>query len=205
MKPITMVCTILLAIPLLGQSVDREREDMKEATRTATEALPTLQGLAEKNAAVIGLSADEAKTAQLAAPLRVYWVGLEALKRYNAGTDPRTLLQDMKTVFYPVTVGMSVRSSITVKERDSKLVATDFGQPELAKRVTTARGVSDGILVRVPALNSYFVGTINGGALVLTPIADVPGTELRANAAAPADAVFTVLAARARASNGLPT
>ncbi|HEY2323761.1 MAG TPA: hypothetical protein VGJ82_12960 [Thermoanaerobaculia bacterium] len=205
MKRITMVFTILLAIPLLGQSVDRGREDMKEATRTATEALATLQGLAEKNPAVIGLRADEAKTAQLGTPLRVYWVGLEALKNYSAGTDPQTLLQDMKTVFYPVTVGTSVRSSITVKERNSKLVATDFGQSELAKRVTNARGAGDGILVRVPALNSYFVGTMSGGALVLTPIADVPGTELRANVAAPADAVFTVLAGRARASNGLPT
>jgi hypothetical protein len=205
MKSITMICTILLAIPLAGQTAEQGRQDMREATRVATESLPTLRALAEKNAAAIGLNADEAATAQLAAPFRVYWVGLETLKNYQAGSDPRSLLQDTQTAFYPVTVGTTVRSSITVKQRDSKLVATDFGQPELAKRVTAARGAGEGILIRVPALNSYFVGTTSGGGLMLTPLADIPGTQLRANVPTPADAVFTALAARARASNGLPT
>ena len=207
MKTITTICALLVAASLSAQTRDQGQYDMKDVTRVATAALPALRGLAAKIPAVIGLTPEEAASAQLAEPLRVFWVGLDALKNYHAGADPRALLTDFRTVFYPVTVAASVRSSITVKQRDAGWMATDFGQPELAKRVAAARGAGMGeaVLVRVPALNTYFVGTTTGGSLVLTPIADIPGTELRANVAAPADTVFAALAARARASNELPT
>jgi hypothetical protein len=196
MKSITTICAILAAISLSAQT-NEQQTDMRQVERVATAAMPTLRGLSEKMPEVIGLRAEEAATAQLAAPLPVYWVGLRDLKSYRAGTDPRTLLKDMKTFFYPVTVGGNARSSITVKQRGTEWVATDFGQPELTKRVAAAHGAGGGFLVRVPALNTYFVGRTSGGTLLLTPIADVPGTDLRANVPAPADTVFAALAAQA--------
>src|ERR1700682_168602 len=54
-------------------------------------------------------------------------------------------------------------------------------QPELSKKIAAARGTSDTVLVRVPALNAYFLGTTTNGTLMLTPIVDIPGTALRAN------------------------
>jgi hypothetical protein len=201
------ICALLLAASLTAQSRDQGQYDVKEPLRVATAALPTLRDLAEKVPTVIGLTAGEAASAQLGQPLQLFVVGLDALKRYTSGADPRALLQDVRTVHYPILVGGVVRSSLAVKQKPQGWVATDFGQVELAKRVAAARGAAAGeaFLVRVPALNTYFVGTTSGGSLQLIPIADVPGTNLRANQPAPADAVFNTLAARARASNGLPT
>jgi hypothetical protein len=205
----TTLCAVLITGSLSAQSnqgPDRERNQMKEVTQVAAAALPTLRELAERAPAVAGLTAREAATAQLEPPVRVFWVTLDSLKAYHSGDDPHTLLQDKQTFFYPVTVSGDVRSSITVKQRDTRWLATDIGHADLAKRVSALRaGNADAILIRVPALNNYLVGTMEAGVLRFTPLADIPGSDIRAGVAAPADAVFAALAALARKANGLPS
>lgn len=207
MKTMMTMCALLAATALAAQTGYQGRYEVQEPSRVATAALPTLRELAQQMPDVVGLSANEAGAATLGEPLPLFDVGLEALKGYRSGTDPRSLLQDVRTLHFPILVSGAVRSSIVVRQQGQGWLATDFGQAELAKRIGAARGTGggDALLVRVPALNAYFVGTTSGGTLQLTPLADVDGTDYRALAPAPADAVFTALAARAQASNGLPT
>jgi hypothetical protein len=212
MRMMTTLAALLIAAPLLAQSreqgsYDPQRAyDVKEATRVATAALPALRSLAEQLPAVVGLKPDEVASAELGAPLAMFDVPLDRLKEYQAGSDPTALLTDVHTVHVPVLVGGAVRSSIVVKQKGGSWVATDFGQVELSRRIAEVRGgATQAVLVRVPALNDYFVGTTSGGALTLTPIADVAGTDFRQGQSVPAAAVFAALAAQARQSNGLPT
>jgi hypothetical protein len=204
MRRIILTLALAAAMPLgAQQTVDKSAEP----TRAATTALTTLRALAEQAPEVVGLSAQEAATAQLRPPLRVVFVALDKLKTFHSGDDPRALLVDVGTVFYPVAVGSEVRSSITVKKSDDGWAATEFGNQALAKRIDQARGgaTEAALLVRVPALNLDFVGTESGGTLQLTSLFDVPGTDIRTGSTADARTVLAALDPLANAHNGLPS
>ncbi|MEK6374735.1 MAG: hypothetical protein AABO58_18815 [Acidobacteriota bacterium] len=213
MRRIILSC--LLAIPVAAMAQSRTRPPQSrvaenvnaEATRAATTGLSTLRALAEKSPEVMGLSAREAESAVLRPPLRVVFVRLDRLKAYRASDDPRSLLADVSTLFYPVAVGADIRSSITVKRTERGWVAAEFGNDELAKKIQSVRGgaTASALLVRVPALNLDFVGNESGGTLMLTSLFDVPGTKIRAGATADARAVLAALVPMANAHNGLPT
>jgi len=205
-KAIILSC--LLVMPMMASAQTKTTVDMdSEPTRAATSALGTLRALAEKSPDVMGLSSKEAENAVLRPPLRVVFVPLDGLKTFRAGDDPRALLTDVSTVFYPVAVGDDIRSSITVKRTDGGWVATEFGNDELAKKIQSVRGsdTSAALLVRVPALNLDFVGTESAGTLRLTSLFDVPGTDIRAGSTADARTVLAALVPMANAHNGLPT
>src|SRR5258708_22767262 len=76
MKTTIIISTLLVAASLTAQSRDQERYDVKEPSRVASAALPSLRGLAAKIPAVVGLTADEAATAELGHPLPLLGVRL---------------------------------------------------------------------------------------------------------------------------------
>jgi hypothetical protein len=208
MKAITaFVLLIMTASSLSAQSANPPAPEMSQVMRVATEGLSTLRALAEKVPTATGLTPKDAADARLAAPLRIFFVPLDRLRTYRSDADPRALLQDVRAFFFPVSVGAEIRSSLTVKELRGQLVASDFGQAELAKLIASARGESAGsaaILVRIPALNLYFIGRTDG-TLTLTPIAEVPGLDLQVGKPANAADVFPALSAMAQKLNGDPT
>ena len=207
-KTHTILALLLLAAAAAnGQTETTRAPEMNQVMRVATEGLATLRELAGKMSGATGLTAEEAAQARLGTPLRVFFVPLGALKEYRGDKDPRALLSDAKSFLFPITVGSETRSSLTVKELQGNLAASDFGQAELAKRIASVRGdASDAkaVLVRVPALNLFFIGHTEG-AFTLTPIADVPGSDLPAGRAADAAEVFKVLSAMAQKLTGDPT
>lgn len=200
--------TLLLLAGTVSAQTTNMYEDQggREAMATATAALPTLSQLAAQLPQALGISREEAAAATLEPALRVAHVPLDRLKNYRSSDDPRSLLVDVETTFVPVAVGGATRTSIVLQRRDSRWVATDFGQADLAKQVTATRGTTAGaILVRVPALNLFFLARTSGSGLTLTPITDVPGTELRRGVVADAAAVLAALVPLAQAHNGEPT
>jgi hypothetical protein len=203
-KTSIFLIAMLMAPALAAQPTQNAEVSIRQATETAQAALPVLAGLAKQAPDALGLSEKEAGIARVEAPLRVLYVPLDALKNYSNG-DPRALLKDGATLFFPVTVGGTVRSSISVQQRDGRWTATDFGRPALAKRIADNAGGAGAILIRVPALNLHFVGHETAGGLVLTALVDIPGTKLRAGESAAASEVFTAIVPLAKAANGLPT
>jgi hypothetical protein len=176
--------------------------------RAATAGISTLQALAKRSPAVIGLTAEEAATAQVLPPLRVMFVKVDMLKNFAASDDPHSLLVDVGVMIYPIAVSSGeVRSSITVKRSDGTWKAAQFGSPKLAKRISQVRGgaTASALLVRVPGLNLDFIGTESGGVLQLTSLFTVPGTNIRQGETADAKTVFAALAPMAAQLNDLPT
>jgi hypothetical protein len=208
-----MKTMLALAILLAGvgagaqtTSVYEDPQSTREAVVAANEALPKLVALARQVPAAVGLSADEAAAATIEPPLRVVDVPLDRLKTYRSTDDVGALLIDIQAAFVPVAVGGTTRTSIVLQRRDARWAATDFGQAELAKLITAARGTTPGaILVRVPALNLFFIGRQTAGGLTLTPVSDFPMAGLRQAVTATASDVLTALVPIAQAHNGDPT
>jgi hypothetical protein len=154
-------------------------------------------------------SADEVSTATLAVPLRMVMIGLNSVRAYRSGDDPRALLIDEESVMYPVVVAGEVRSSIVVRRRAGAWEAAAFGNASLAQASVTGRQqieanreVSglDTFLVEIPALSVRMLGHDEGGTSMLTPLDDVKGSDLRAGQTLPAAEVLAKLVPLAQQS-----
>lgn len=179
-----------------------------QASEAANGALSVLRQLVTaQNFRSMGFdSLDEVSRAQLGAPLSVSNIGLEQLKQYQPGTDPAALLTLTSETVYPVVVDGNVKSSLTIMKRDGGYAPSAFGNADVAKRLGRYRqSVGAGaFIVRVPALNFYFVGQRTPAGLSLTPIVSDPRLRLPEGQPAPADQVLAQLVPVARAYNGLP-
>lgn len=126
-------------------------------------------------------SPDEAKSATLGTPLRVFMVRLDKLREYATNRDPTDLLEDTNKVRYSVNVGGEVRSSVVVHEVNGQWQIEAVGRPELTKALATATnkyteaGATYGepqFYVTIPALSLFLLGHLRGTELALTSATD---------------------------------
>lgn len=187
----------------------------QESAAAARQSLPTLAELAKgDNAARMGFAAPgDAEKSELAAPLSDFIVGLDDLRSWQPGTDPMSLLRPTGLVVYPVTTGGAVRSSVTLKKQDSAWQAVAFGAPAQSQAVAGARAsVADKakvaenktFQVRIPAYNLVFVGYVDNGRLMLTPVVDTQRYGLSTGVAVAADQLFARIKPDAERDPGLP-
>jgi hypothetical protein len=170
----------------------------------AQASLTTLGHLAIADKTLGFRSPEEATSATLGSPLPMFMVGLNPLRAYRAGDDPRALLLSEGSVFYPVTVNGEVRSSVLVRQdaAGGGWKASQFGRPTLASlasaeranlahaRKVTESGVS---LVEIPTLSARMLEHEENGVPMLTSLLDVPGTDIHAGETRSAADVFTKL------------
>jgi hypothetical protein len=148
-------------------------------------------------------SAAEAKSGKLTSAVPVFMVGLDKLSEYEEGQDPNSLLFDLEEAMYPLTVNGEVKSAVFVRKRASgNWEAAEFGRPNLAKAVHSHResvsarrhvASQDLKMVDIPALGAKFLGHDEKGELMLSPIRDITGTELKAGQTRRAAEVFAML------------
>lgn len=207
MKKRILILTLLLALPLTGQTtVDLDRDS--DSRKAASEGLGELAALARETPQQRGgLTAEEAARAQLLPPIRVLFVPLDALKAYTAGADPRALLRDTGTIFYPVAVDGNVRSSVAVARSGGRWKPVEIGRAKLATAVEAVRASTPDVtaIVHVPALNLVFVASENGGTLRLISLQNSPENELRFGEGDTADRILARLVPLAQRNNGDPT
>ena len=175
------------------------------AQQAAEQGLQTFRALVNAgNYAALGFAkADDVQRAQLAAPLAIRSIGLDALKRGETG-DAAALLVDDKRSLYPLTVDGNVVSSLTVGGRDDGYRTTDFGNAAYAQLVSRYRQADGDFLVQVPALKTTFVARQNADGLLLTPTLDDPAYGWKAGEVLSAARVLPLLQKAAEAYNGLP-
>jgi hypothetical protein len=177
----------------------------------AASALKTLAGLVKPEKTLGFHSPSELASAALAEPLPMLMVGLNDLRAYQTGDDPRPLLRDEGTVMYPVTVGGEVRSSVILRKVSGDWKATQFGRSNLAsfahagrERLASARRVAEaGVsLVEIPTMSARMLEHEENGVPMLTSLLDVPHTDLRAGVTLPAAEVFAKLQPLAAQNDG---
>jgi hypothetical protein len=213
MRALLVACGILVfATPLLGQAEDERFAAGSD--KVAAEALSRFAELVTReNYQQMGFdSPEEVRSAKLGPPMRQFSVGLESLRRFEASSDPSKLLGGADTLIFPVLTGDRVRSSVTLQKDSSGWRAVAFGAPAFTRAAWDARGRSEAAgggaspsIVRVPALNLFFLGTRRDGQLMLAPLVDDPRLKLEKGVPVPAATVFTALVPLARAHNDLPT
>ena len=186
-----------------------------DAQTAAARGLDTLRKLVTAaNAKDMGFdNPSDAASARLGDPVRVQMVRLDALRQFEAGTDPGRLLTDANQVIYPVAVRDQVKSSIVVEGSGNQWKASSFGGPRLVQQMARYRAdvtgrlkpVPDSVtVVHVAVPNVYFLGYRVDGRLMLTPLENHPDFRFEAGSSLPADQVFATLAPFARNYNGLP-
>jgi hypothetical protein len=145
----------------------------------------------------------EVDSTVVADPLPVYMIGHTSVTGWSAGQDPHALLIDRQERLLPLVVSGEVRSSATTKERSPGVwEVAEFDYGPLAKAAADARSAlarSRGVdpasvtLVEIPTLSAHLLGDEENGALMLTPIFDVPGTSLVAGQTVPASVALPAL------------
>ena len=179
-----------------------------EPQAAADHALSVFQKLVNpSNFKTLGLdSLDEATQAKLAPPLEIFNIGLDKLKGYKAGDDPEALLTKSSEMVYPLSVNGQIKSSVTVLHKEAGYQPSSFGNADVVKRLVAAEKPENGpsFIVRVPALNMFFLGGHAGGKLVLTTIIDDPRIDIRGGETRSADLVLVRLVPIAATYNGQP-
>ena len=206
----SLVTAIALVVLLAGcESKQAPKPPSPQPQQGAQDALGVLQKLVnEQNYRAMGFdSVDEVKQAQLSQPLTVMNIPLDRLKSYQAGGDTQALLVKSSETIYPVTVNGQVKSSVTIVQSDAGYAPASFGNAPIIRALSQYRQgptPESDFVVRVPALNMYFLGRTVDGKLMLVPIAEDPRLKLRPGEAVPFETALPDLVAAANAYNGLP-
>jgi len=212
-----ILITILAAIFFVmspGNAQERLQSSEK-IQKAASESLATFGKLITKeNYRQMGFeSPGEVHEAKLGRPFQNFMVKLDQLQKYQKGSDPNKLLTGGNQLVYPILVKGQVRSSITIGEVNGDWKAESFGGPSFIKLLTKVQKkvseidrlpLSAYFVVRVPALNLYFIGYRIDNKLMLTPLHDDPGFKFKSGISMSADKVFTAILPAAKKHDGLP-
>jgi hypothetical protein len=156
---------------------------------------------------------EEVRSATLGTPIQDFIVRLDRLKKYEPGSKPDELLTVTNQFIYPVLVKDEVRSSITIAKTKESWQAVSFGGPNFVKLVVTNLMESSKVtgfdyssyfIVRVPALNLFFLGFRANNELMLVPLRDDARLKFKAGASMKAKEVFSTILPDAKAHDGLP-
>lgn len=185
----------------------------EKAKKQAEVSLTELRELVdEQNYAKLGFhSPDEPDRMQLGTPMAVYFVGLDRVRQFQPGHDPKELLTDIGEMVYPVQVDQDVRCSLVVKKRGEDWQVQHFGQPRLSRSLAqvrdqlaenSGRPKEDYFEVEIPAMYLVFIGHRETDELFLTPVHDQSELGLEAGKTEPGSDIFTKLSDAARNFKG---
>ena len=209
MRSLLLTGGLLLLVVNMGCRGSEHPKSSPQPQQAASNALSVLQKLInDQNYRTMGFdSVDEVKQAQLGQPFAVSTIGLEQLKSYRTGANANSLLANSAETIYPVLVRGQVKSSVTIVQKQDGYQPSSFGNAEIIKSLARYRQgefAASEFVVRVLALNMYFLGRHVEDRLFLTPITDDPRLKLHPGESVPAELVLEQLVPLANAYNGEP-
>lgn len=137
--------------------------------------------------------------ATLGEPLRVRSTGVDPVRAYQPGTDPRPVITTYGIEFcYPVLAAGQGHARVHVRHKDEGWTFSMAGRdgPELhaiQRRLAATAGMGTIELVTTQAIGYDFLSSEKDGKLFLTPIRDVPDTPLVSGRTLPAAEAFAAL------------
>ena len=215
MRTSLILVAVILAIsvfPVQGQEMS---VDFKAAKPFALQSLETFKKLVtQENYAQMGFrSIEELLAAELGDPMQEYMVRLDHLQKYEPGEKPSSLLSNTNMVYYPVEVNRRSRSMILIAKTREKWQPVSYGSSRLIGVLSATRSrvrersaldSSSFFVVRIPALNLYFLGHMIDSRLYLTLAHENPNYKLTSGKTYTGEEVFRILAPFAKAHDGLP-
>ena len=199
----------LLLLMVACRGGETPKPPSSQPQQAATDALGVLQKLVnDQNYRAMGFdSVDEVKQAQLGQPLATFNIGLDQLKGYQTGANANSVLNPEFRNDLP---GHGEWSSEVLSHRGPEstrvyaLQLRECRNRQGLSRYRTGDNAANDFVVRVPALNMYFLAKRVENRLFLTPIVDDPRLKLKVGEEVPAEIVLEQLVPIANAYNGLP-
>lgn len=195
-----------------AQEVSIKIDELKPVALRALETYGNMVN--ENNFMRMGFkSVQETKTAQLGTPFQEFTIALGKLKTYEPGANPDQLLDGGHIAYFPVNVQTETRSSIMLVKDNDQWKAVSYGSANLIRLLASARSslqratglpISSFFVVRIPAMNLYFVGYRMDQQLMLTPILDNTEYKFMSGTPIAGKDVFRTLLPHAKAHDGLP-
>lgn len=194
-KQIIIIISVVLffGLTLLVPAQEDPAED-KGADKTH-QKLKKLPGGILKD---LGLTEDEAAKTTRGTKLNVYVLGLDKLNTFKSGDNAKKVLVDTKETVYPLYVGNTLKTSISIRKGSGGWKDASMGGTEIhsLEPVRTAHSKANNIsvksyfIVRVPAMYLSFLGYDKGSDLYLIPTHKHPDLDLAIGKSLPADDVY---------------
>lgn len=161
-------------------------EELQASREAASKALEVVAVLADPLLEKLGLGTAGARNAAaLGEPIPVFNLNLNHLKGLGADESPTRLLTRSDEMFFPVSVGGTVVSSVTVEKHDDGWMMTSIGQSHLTAKLVELQRVMElageqVVAVNVPAMYQMFLVDASVKPPIFIPVYDVPVMELLA-------------------------
>lgn len=190
---IVVSVVLFLGLTLLVPAQEDPAED-KGADKTH-QKLKKLPGGILKD---LGLTEGEAAKTTRGTKLKVYVLGLDKLNAFKSGDNAKKVLVDTKETVYPLYVGNTLKTSISIRKGSGGWKDASMGGTEIhfLEPVRTAHAKANKIsvksyfIVRVPAMYLSFLGYDKGSDLYLIPTHKHPELNLPIGKGLPADDVY---------------
>ncbi len=174
--------SIITFLPAIVHSQEKIERSVREFTNKSLNGY-IKNVITEKNCARFNFkNLAEAKTARLGDPYKIMFIGLETLKSYKSGASAKTLLKDIKTLWFPVVIEGVTKTKLEIIERDGKMIAGEFGGISAVKEIVNAKKQLPELLeakdikapyklmlVKIPALSAMFLYVENNEKEFLVP------------------------------------
>jgi hypothetical protein len=210
------VCLYLLLLLFFEPQLYAQYADIDTAAwLLVPTTLQTYKALVDsENLSAMGFdSLSQVKRATISQPMRIYSIGLVALRTYQQGASPFTLLGMGSHVIFPVAVDNQVRSSIEMQKAGGVWTPSSYGGANLVKLLADMRQnkanslpihLNDFFVVRISAFNLYFIAYVRTPHLMLVPVQNNEILSLQAGQIYPAEQLFLLLRSFAQTHKGLP-
>ena len=204
------VAAALFTLAFASPALAKPHRTADEAAKEMLGELPALgDGLNG-----IGINgAEEAKRSALATSFRVYMVRLDRLGAYDGTQPDSAMLTDLEQALYPVVVEGGVRAVLGVHKIPEGWETREISSPQIASLLvdvragaaaSTKKAASSFTVVRIPALQLWFVGEQGADGLILRSTAPVESIGLAPNTPIAAKSLFAKLVPAAKALLAAP-
>lgn len=203
MKLKSFFLPVLLCINLVAHA---QQPGMDEAAKKALSEYIQIAGLQKSDR----ISADALSKAKLGAPISHQTIGLDKLREYKSGADPKMIIQKIDRVTYPVLdANGNVLSSIELDKKDGKWQTAELGNTSYLPAFEEVRksenlDLKNASLIRLPGLNLYFIATEKDNKLQFALLNDKQVGDIPVKRFISAQTALERLVPIALAYNGLP-
>ena len=205
--PVFIICVIASYLIIAQRGTD----DRAISSTDVSAAIQTFSKLVtNENAKDFGLqSPDQLKTLKEGPQFKKYMIGLDDIKNYKAGDDVGKMVKELSSVEVTLVDGAGkIQTSIEFDKNKDKWQATGFGATDAVRSLSNVQ-VSDsamktGMLVRIPALRTNFIGVNSASGLNFIVLENNENLRLEKGQTISAADALSRLVVVANQYNGLP-
>jgi len=198
MKNKQTIIIIISVVLFLGLTLSMAAQDDPAEDKGADKTHQKLKKLPGGILKDLGLSEEDAAKTTRGTKLKVYILGLDKLKAFTSGDNAKKVLVDTKETVYPLYVGNTLKTSISIRKgsggwKDASMGGTEIHMVEPVRNTHSKANnisVKSYFIVRVPAMYLSFLGYDKGNDLFLIPTHKHPDVKLEVGKSLPADDVY---------------